>query len=32
MAPNKPNEPSAEYIQERDEFLDSLEEYHEKRG
>lgn len=32
MAPNKHNEPSPEYIQEREEFLDALEQYHEKRG
>lgn len=32
MAPNKHNEPSPEYIQEREDFLETLEKYHEKRG
>ncbi|KAF2830587.1 hypothetical protein CC86DRAFT_452983 [Ophiobolus disseminans] len=32
MAPNKPQETSEEYALEREEFLNTLEEYHEKRG
>ncbi|KAH8730682.1 hypothetical protein GQ44DRAFT_605672 [Phaeosphaeriaceae sp. PMI808] len=32
MAPNKPKESSIDDAQEREEFLDRLEEYHEKRG
>jgi hypothetical protein len=31
MAPNKPYD-SAEHAQEHDEFLETLEKYHEKRG
>jgi hypothetical protein len=32
MAPNKALDPAADHAQEREEFLDTLEQYHEKRG
>ena len=32
MAPNKSSDSSAEYAKEQEEFLDTLEKYHEKRG
>ena len=32
MAPNKPKESSVEHAQEHEEFLETLEKYHEKRG
>jgi hypothetical protein len=32
MAPNKPHDSSLDSAQEHEEFLDTLEAYHEKRG
>jgi hypothetical protein len=32
MAPNKAHDSDADHAQEREEFLDTLEQYHEKRG